>query len=64
MNLYTMRTQKKKLEQLLKKRERQKARPVFITDREAREFDFDSLPSDTVIIIDDILEEENGYDNN
>ncbi|MGM0259658.1 hypothetical protein [Enterococcus sp. AZ102] len=56
MNLYTMRTQKKKLEQLLKKRERQKARPVFITDREAREFDFGILPSDTVIIIDDISE--------
>ena len=64
MNLYTIRTQRKKLDQLKRKREQQKQKPVFITDRQAQEFDFNSLPSDTVIIIDDILEKENGYDNN
>lgn len=64
MNIYTIRTQRKKLDQLKRKRERQKQKPVFITDREVKEFDFNSLPSDTVIIIDDIAEKENGYDNN
>ncbi|MCM6880420.1 hypothetical protein NE261_02850 [Enterococcus italicus] len=64
MNLYTIRTKRKKLDQLKRKREQQKQKSVFITDREAQEFDLNSLPSDTVIIIDDILEKENGYDNN
>lgn len=64
MNLYTIRTKRKKLDQLKRKREQQKQKPVFITDREAQEFDLNSLPSDTVIIIDDILEKENGYENN
>ncbi|MDV7752041.1 hypothetical protein [Enterococcus casseliflavus] len=64
MNVYTLRAQRKKLDQLKRKRERQKRKPIFITDREAKLFDFNSLPSDTVIIIDDISEKENGYDNN
>lgn len=56
MNVYTLRTQRKKLDQLKRKRERQKRKPVFLTDQEAKRFDFNSLPSDTVVFIDDIAE--------
>lgn len=47
MNVYTLRAQRKKLDQLKRKREQKNGKP-----------------SDTVIIIDDISEKENGYDNN
>lgn len=56
MNVYTLRTQRKKLDQLKRKRERQKQKPVFLTEQEAKRFKFDSLPSDAVVFIDDIAE--------
>lgn len=58
MNVYTLRTQRKKLDQLKRKRERQKRKPVFLTEKEKKRFDFNSLPSDTVVFIDDIAEQK------
>lgn len=56
MNIYMLRAQRKKLDQLKRKRKRQKQKPVFLTDQEAKRFNLDSLPSDTVVFIDDISE--------